>query len=107
MTISQKINQRNTGDSSQETSNRGSKKKKKQKPITAVYNYSTLTLTDSMQKGINRGLNFCVTPINLNITEMLVNFRKFERKLKWKEFFSDQDQEEVVEDWTPDIFPVE
>jgi hypothetical protein len=80
--------------------------KKKRVTISAVYNYSDLELTDPIQKVLNRGLNFCVTPTNLNITEVLVDFRKFERKLKWKEFFADDDHLQD-EEWVPDIFPVE
>ena len=29
-------------------------------PITLVYSYSSITLTESMKKLLNRGLNFCV-----------------------------------------------
>jgi hypothetical protein len=56
--------------------------KKKMETITSVYNYSDLTLTEGMTRILNRGLNFCITPISLNITEVLVDYRKFERKMK-------------------------
>ncbi len=51
--------------------------KKKMQPISAIYNYSSLTITSGMTKVLNRGLNFCVTPSALNITEILVDYRKF------------------------------
>lgn len=79
--------------------------KKKQESISAIYNYSDLTLTEPMKKVLNRGLNFCVAPENLNITEALVDLRRFERKMKWKEFFAEE--EEPTEEWKPDIFPIE
>jgi hypothetical protein len=80
--------------------------KKKMETITAVYNYSDLTLTEGMTKILNRGLNFCITPILLNITEILVAYRKFERKMKWKDFFADQNPDETKE-WKQGIFPKE
>jgi Fic family protein len=41
---------------------RNLQKKKKSKQITAIYNYSTMTLTSAISKVLNRGLNLCVTP---------------------------------------------
>jgi hypothetical protein len=38
---------------------------------------------------------------------MLVDFRKFERKMKWKEFFSDKDREEDDQVVLPTVFPKE
>jgi hypothetical protein len=60
-----------------------------------------------MTKILNRGLNFCVTPLTLNITEVLVDYRKYERKVKWVEFFNDQNEEtdtDSVREWIPEIF---
>ena len=64
-----------------------------------------MTLTSSMSKVLNRGLNFCVTPETINITELLVDYRKFERKMKWREFFHDKEEDTV--DYIPPIFPTE
>jgi hypothetical protein len=61
--------------------------KKKTTPITPIYNYSKIELSESMTKVLSRGLNFCINPKKFKTTEMLVDYRKFERKLKWKEFF--------------------
>ena len=55
--------------------------KLKAEPISAVYNYSAITLTEGMIKLLNRGLNFCVTPVKLNITQLLTEIGKFERKV--------------------------
>jgi hypothetical protein len=54
--------------------------RKKATQITAIYNYSNLVLTNAMSRILNRGLNFCVTPDNPNITELKVDYRKFKRK---------------------------
>jgi hypothetical protein len=80
--------------------------KKKSQPLTAIYNYSDLTLTEAMTNLLNRGLNFCINPLKLNLTEILVDYRKFDRKLRWKEFFAEK-EELQINDWTPDIFPKE
>jgi hypothetical protein len=58
-----------------------------------------------MSKILNRGLNFCVTPDNINVTEMLADYRKFERKMRWKEFFHDKEDEN--NHYIPPIFPQE
>ncbi len=55
-----------------------------------------------MIKILNRGLNFCVTPLTLNVTEVLVDYRKYERKVKWVKFFSDQVDD--TEEWKLEIF---
>ncbi len=56
-----------------------------------------------MSKILNRGLNFCVTPNSPNVTELLVDYRKFERKMRWKEFFHDKEDED--KEYIPPIFP--
>ena len=65
--------------------------------ITAVYNYSKVELTESMEKILNRGLNFCIDPITLNLTEVLVDFTKFEWKMKWIEFWAKKENTEDME----------
>jgi hypothetical protein len=45
-----------------------------------------------METVLNRGLNFCITPLTLNVTEILVDYRKYKRKVKWVKFFSNQDE---------------
>lgn len=79
--------------------------RKKNQPISVIYDYSTIQMTEGMNKILNRGLNFCINPLKLNITEILVDYRKFERKMKWKEFWSDQDQTD--NNYKPELFPKE
>lgn len=47
-----------------------------------------------MEKVLNRGLKFCITPLKLDITQVLVDFKKFERKMVWHEFWHDSEQDE-------------
>ena len=68
-------------------------KLKKQK-ISIVFNFSSLILTDSMEKVLNRGLKFCITPLKLDITQILVDYRKFERTMVWREFWHGREQNE-------------
>ena len=58
--------------------------------INVVYNYSKVPLTDAMEKVLSRGLNFAI-PLKLDITQVLVDYRRFERSMIWKEFFYGKD----------------
>ena len=57
-----------------------------------VYNYSSIILTEAMESLLNRGLNFAILPKKLDITQVLVDFRKFERSVTWKEYFYNQEE---------------
>ena len=63
------------------------KKVKKQK-VNVIFNYSQLILTPAMESLLNRGLNFAITPLKLNLTQVLVDYLKFERRMIWQEFWS-------------------
>ena len=39
-----------------------------------IFNYSTLVLTEPMNKLLNRALNFAVLPLKFDITQVLVDF---------------------------------
>ena len=43
--------------------------------------------------------------MKLNLTEILVDFRKFERKLKWREFWADEEGIVPDAEWKQEIFP--
>ena len=66
------------------------KNKLKAVPVTVVYNYSSITLTEKMMKVLNHGLNFCGTPQSINVTEIMADLKTFERKFKWFEYWSDE-----------------
>ena len=59
----------------------------------SVFNYSSVILTEPMKKLLNRGLNFAILPLKLDITQVLVDFRKFERSVIWKEFWHKKETE--------------
>ena len=72
----------------------------KKQSITAVFNYSDVTLTSDMNELLNLGLKFAILPLKLDITQVIVDFKKYKRSLVWKEFFSSKEDEEYI----PPIF---
>ena len=57
-----------------------SKYRKQQKQIrkysiSIVFNYSSIVLTATMEKALNKGLNFAIFPLNLGIAKILKDFR--------------------------------
>ena len=40
-----------------------------------------------MESVLNIGLNFCILPLKLDITQVLVEFNRFERTMRWQEFW--------------------
>ena len=79
-------------------------KEKSKTPISVVFNYSNIELTSSMIKLLNRGLNFCVMPAKVNLSKLMSDFRKFERKMRWTEFFSEKKDDCTYD---PPIFKIE
>ena len=75
--------------------------KVKKQQLTAVFNYSDINLSNDMNDLLNLGLKFAILPIKLDITQVLVDFKTYERSLVWQEFFhSDEKQKEYI----PPIF---
>ena len=66
-----------------------------------VYKYSSLSLTPSMEALFNKGLNYAVTPEKLDITQVLVEHKYFERTLVWIDLFFDKEPDEERK---PEIF---
>ena len=58
-----------------------------------IFNYSNTQLTESQTSLLNKGLNFTILPLKLDITEVLVDFRKFERSIVWHEFWYGKEHE--------------
>ena len=69
--------------------------------ISVVFNYSKITLTNAMEKVLNRGLKFCILPLKLDITQVLVDFNRFERTMIWHEFWHGRETET---EYVPSIF---
>ena len=53
-----------------------------------------------MLKLLNRGLNFCIKPLKVDLSKLLCDYKWFERKIRWKEFFHGSDNS----DYKPPIF---
>ena len=47
-----------------------------------------------MENLLNRGLNYSVLPDKLNLTQVLVDFKRFERSMLWTEFWSGKPKQE-------------
>ena len=63
----------------------------KNQNISVVFNYSKIKLTPAMESLLNRGLNFSILPLKLDITQVLVDFKIFERSIIWHEYFYGRD----------------
>ena len=49
-----------------------------------IFNYSDTILTEPMEKVLNRGLNFSVLPNKLDLTQVLVDYKRYERSAIWR-----------------------
>ena len=58
----------------------------KRRNISVVFNSSNIILTEAMEKVLNRGLNFAILPLKLDLTQVLVDYERFERTMIWQEF---------------------
>jgi hypothetical protein len=63
------------------------RKLSKKEPISVLFNYSKVELTQAMTNLLNRGFNFSILPLKLDLTQVLVDFRRFERSVIWHEYF--------------------
>ena len=52
-----------------------------------MFNYSKIELSNSMKNLLNRGFNFSILPLKLDLTQVLVDFKRFERSMIWQEYF--------------------
>ena len=75
------------------------------KRTTPVFNISRYTLTKSMESLLSRGLNFAILPKKLDITQVLVDFRRFKRSVTWMEFWHNRETDK--DENTTKIFKTE
>ena len=59
----------------------------KKQNIVKTFNYSNIELTKAMEKVLDRGLNFCIQPLKLDLTQVLTDYKRFERIMIWTEYF--------------------
>ena len=62
-------------------------KAKLKEQINLINNLSDLNLTDNMKRLLNKGLNFCPSPKNVNITQISADCFHLERNMAWKYVF--------------------
>ena len=70
-------------------------------PKDIVFNYSDMELTEDMRSLLNLGLNYSILPLKLDITQVLADFRKFERSAIWQEYWNGHENDP---DYKPPIF---
>ena len=61
-----------------------------------MFNYSKIKLTEAMKNLLNRGFNFSILPLKLDLTQVLVDFKRFERSTIWHEFFYGRESENEI-----------
>ena len=59
----------------------------KKQHLSVIFNLSSIILTPGMEALLNRGLNFAVLPLKLDITQVLVDWKRFERTMIWREWW--------------------
>ena len=65
----------------------------KRQRINVIFNYSSLKLTPDMETVLNKGLNFAILPLCLDLTQVLTDFKRFERTMIWTEFWYGRESE--------------
>ena len=70
-----------------------------------VFNYSDVVLTEPMERLLNRGLNFSILPKKLDLTQVLTDYKRFERSAIWHEFWYGRVKDEDEEERKEPIFP--
>ena len=63
------------------------KHKVKKQKINIIFNYSDVPLNEDCINLLSKGLNFAVLPKVIDMTQVLVDLKQFERTIIWKEFW--------------------
>ena len=63
------------------------KRKVKKQKINIIFNYSDIPLNEDCINLLSKGLNFAVLPKVVDMTQVLVDLKQFERTIIWKEFW--------------------
>ena len=63
-------------------------------PTNKVFIYSNIKLSEPMLSLLNRALNPAISPLKLDITQVLVNFNRFSRAMIWQEYWYGREVEE-------------
>ena len=74
---------------------RRKQQKLSRKPLqNLVINYSDHILTKDQTQLLNKHISFVPMPEKINFTQLTCDFQRFERNMRWKEFFHDKDSSE-------------
>ena len=76
-------------------------KQKKKAKVNAVFNYSGIELSAGAIKVLNKGLNYCILPDKLNISQVLCDLSELDRKMQWTEYHFDGEEKEP---YVPPLF---
>ena len=76
-----------------ETTHSRTKRIPKNQEISVIFNYSKIKLTHAMENLLNRGFNFSILPLKLDLTQVLVDFKRFERSTIWQEYFNGREND--------------
>ena len=82
-------------------------RKNRTPPTPLLTNLSSLQLPKSCETLLNKGLNFVPTPTTVNTTLFEANIQRFNRKIRWMEYFhSNSPDDDTNSDTTasPNIF---
>ena len=61
-----------------------------------VFNYSSVVLTEAMERVLKRGFNFSILPKKLDITQIFVDLKHFERSVLWKKFHHGKEDQDAL-----------
>ena len=78
-------------------------KEARKQNLNLVQNLSDFKITGPMDSLLNHGLGFVPTPKTVNITEVQSQLDRYDRTMKWREYFFEKD-ENTNEDSVPSIF---
>ena len=72
--------------------------------LSLVHNFSDMVMTEDMKSLLNHGLGFVPTPRLLNKSELVSDLHRYERRMRWKEFFYLDDKAEENERKETNVF---
>ena len=60
-----------------------------------IFNYSKINLTNAMRSILNKGINFAILPKKLDLTQIMVDYKRFQRSMIWIEYWFGKDKLEA------------
>ena len=63
-----------------------------------IHNFSSINLSSDMISLLNKGPGFVPVEKSLNITQTMADISRYDRRMKWHEYFSHEEQENIQKD---------